>query len=246
MAISGKGGTGKTTFTALLVKYLIQNRKGLLLAVDADPNSNLNEKLGVEVEQTIGNMREELIKNADKIPKGMSKVEYVNFQLKQTLIEEEKFDLIAIGRQEGPGCYCYINNILRSYLDSLPEKYEYVLIDNEAGMEHLSRRTTRDVDILFIVSDPTRVGILTAKRIAEMADRLELEVKDKHLVINKISNFPKQLNIVIDECGFENYSLIPKDSIIEEYSWTDMPILKSPNNSEAFISVGEIVKKLKL
>lgn len=245
-AISGKGGTGKTTFTALLIKYLILKKKGLVLAVDADPNSNLNEKLGVKIEQSIGDLREDLIKNADNIPQGFSKVDYVGYQLQQAIVEDEKFDLIAIGRQEGPGCYCYINNILRGYLDSLPEKYEHVLIDNEAGMEHLSRRTTRDVDVLFIVSDASRVGILTAKRISEMAGNLDLKVKKIHLIISRVSELPEQLLPIIKESGFEDFSLIPNDKKIEEFGWTGKPVIEITENSQSFISVSNIVKKLKL
>lgn len=202
--------------------------------------------MGVRVEQSIGDLREDLIKNAENIPSGMSKVEYVGFQLQQALIEEEKFDLIAIGRQEGPGCYCYINNILRNYLDSLPEKYSYVLIDNEAGMEHLSRRTTRDVDILFVVSDASKVGILTAKRIVDIADKLDLNIKNNHLIINRISELPKPLKDVIDECGLKNYSLIPRDAVIEEFGLIGKPIIELPNESKAYISVGKIADKLKL
>lgn len=176
----------------------------------------------------------------------MTKVEYVGFQLKQALVEEDRFDLLAIGRQEGPGCYCYINSVLRGYLDALPDKYEYVLIDNEAGMEHLSRRTTRDVDHLFIVSDPAKTGILTAKRIVELSDSLDLKVNNKYLLINKITEFPEQLKSVIEECGFESYYLIPKDPKIEEFSWTGKPVIELPNDSIAFQSVSKIIDGLKL
>jgi CO dehydrogenase maturation factor len=155
IAITGKGGTGKTTFASLLVKHLSANNKAIL-AVDADPNSNLDMRLGLRVQQTIGDLREDLLKKS--FPAGIAKNELVEYQIRLALVEGDTFDLIAMGRPEGPGCYCYINNVLRDVLDRLSVNYDYVVIDNEAGMEHLSRRTTRNVDVLFIISDVTALG----------------------------------------------------------------------------------------
>jgi len=152
IAITGKGGTGKTTFASLLVKHL-STKSATVLAVDADPNSNLDARLGMHVEQTIGDLREDLLK--EHFPAGVAKSELIEYQIRLALVEGDTFDLIAMGRPEGPGCYCYINNVLRDVLDRLSVNYDYVVIDNEAGMEHLSRRTTRDVDVLFIMSDVT-------------------------------------------------------------------------------------------
>jgi CO dehydrogenase maturation factor len=181
LAVSGKGGVGKTTLSALLVKLL--SKKKVVLAVDADPNTNLNIPLGVDVENTIGKLREDIIDDPEAIPDGMSKQEYIQYQLQMTIIEGSKFDLIAMGRQEGPGCYCYINNLLRVFMDSLAEKYPYVVIDNEAGMEHLSRRTTNDTDVLFIVSDATQTGVITAARVNGMTEELDLNTGKTVLIL---------------------------------------------------------------
>jgi CO dehydrogenase nickel-insertion accessory protein CooC1 len=155
IAVSGKGGTGKTTFSALAVDYLVRTTGKAVLAVDADSNANLDQALGTRAEKTIGAVREYLTENVSRIPAGMSKEVWVETMLRQALVEEKGFDLISMGRPEGPGCYCYLNNIFRRYLDIMTKQYEYVVMDNEAGMEHLSRRTTRGVDLMFIASDPT-------------------------------------------------------------------------------------------
>ena len=159
IAIAGKGGVGKSTFSTLIIKNLIEKVDNLILAVDADSNSTLGQMLGVNVEQSIGDLREVFLKEKDNIPQGMSKHEYVKYELQLAMTEGDKFDLITMGRPEGPGCYCAINNILRTYMDALADKYQYIVIDNEAGMEHLSRRTTKAMDKFFIVSDFTSIGI---------------------------------------------------------------------------------------
>jgi len=184
IAIAGKGGVGKSTISALLVRALRERTGKVIMAVDADPNSNLGEKLGVKVERTIGELREELLRHADSLPAGQSKQEYVEYQMRLALVEGEGFDLLSMGRPEGQGCYCYINNILRTFLDLAMDSYDYVVIDNEAGMEHLSRRTARSMDVLLLVSDPTKVGLETAARLLDLAREMELEVKKTALIIN--------------------------------------------------------------
>ncbi|MFQ6127557.1 MAG: AAA family ATPase [Thermoplasmata archaeon] len=244
IAVSGKGGVGKSTFATLLIKALSEN--SIVLAVDADPNSTLNSMLGVDVTQTIGDLREKMMKDVDDLPPGMSKQEYVDYQLRLAMVEGDKFDLMTMGRQEGPGCYCYINNILRTYLDTLSSNYEYVVIDNEAGMEHLSRRTTRDVDMMFILSDPTKNGIITAGRIKSLSENLDLKVKDNCLVVNRATDIPEALNPVIEEQGFDCIEVIPDDQQIMDYSVIGDPLINLPADSPAYGRARDILTKLNI
>lgn len=183
-AVAGKGGVGKSTLSALLVRALSEGN--VVLAVDADPNSNLGQKLGTEVPGTVGQVREGLLSKGGQPPRDMSKQEYLRLKLREILSEGDGFDLLTMGRPEGPGCYCYVNNMLRVFVDQLMDSYPYVIIDNEAGMEHLSRRTAREMDLLILVSDPTVVGVDTAKRLSELADELDLNVRRKVLLINGV------------------------------------------------------------
>ncbi|MBM4237398.1 MAG: carbon monoxide dehydrogenase, partial [Euryarchaeota archaeon] len=185
IAVAGKGGVGKSTISALLVMALAERSGEVVLAVDADPNSNLGDKLGVKVGKTLGDLREDLLRKADEIPAGTSKQEFVKYQIQLAMVEGSSFDLLTMGRPEGPGCYCYINNILRVFLDTLIDEYEFVIIDNEAGMEHLSRRTTRKMDALFLVSDATKVGIETAVRLHGLAREMKIQVGRTMLIVNK-------------------------------------------------------------
>ncbi len=186
IAVAGKGGVGKTTLSAMIVRALHESKGGVIMAVDADPNSNLGEKLGLSPEHTIGELREELLKKADELPPGQSKQEYVEYQMRLATVEGEGFDLLSMGRPEGQGCYCYINNILRTFLDLAMDKYDFVIIDNEAGMEHLSRRTTQSMDALLLVTDPTKVGVETASRLIALAREMNLVVRRKVLVVNGV------------------------------------------------------------
>lgn len=242
LAVSGKGGVGKTTLSSLLVKLL--SKRKVVLAVDADPNTNLNLMLGVDVDKTIGGLREDITENPEGIPEGMSKQEYTKYQLQMTITEGSKFDLIAMGRQEGPGCYCYINNLLRVFMDSLAEKYPYVIIDNEAGMEHLSRRTTKDTDFLFIVSDATKIGILTAERIKKMAEELGLNTGTTCLVLNRALEVPDSLQGSISQSEFDHVVTIPEDKTIEEFVSQGKPLIDLPETSPSFIKIKQIVKEI--
>jgi CO dehydrogenase maturation factor len=235
---------GKTTIASLLVKLL--SKKKVVLAVDADPNTNLNIPLGVEVDKTIGRLREDIIEDPEAIPDGMSKQEYIKYQLQMTIIEGSKFDLIAMGRQEGPGCYCYINNLLRVFTDNLAEKYPYVIIDNEAGMEHLSRRTTKDTDILFIVSDATQTGVITAGRVRGMTEELNLNTGMTVLIINKVPDIPEQLEGVISQGGFDHVFTMPEDKAITEFISEGKPLIDLPETSPSFIRIKQIAKELKV
>jgi CO dehydrogenase maturation factor len=172
IAVAGKGGTGKTTVCGMLVKYLGTGGKGPILAVDADPNSNLNEVLGVEVETTLGEVREQMLDKGEgtQVPEGMSKQEYAAFMFGRALIEEEKYDMLVMGRTQGMGCYCYVNGVLTSEIQRYSGHYRYIVVDNEAGMEHISRGTLPHIDILLLVSDASRRGIQAVGRIAKMTE----------------------------------------------------------------------------
>jgi len=237
IAFAGKGGTGKTTIAALTIRYLIENRNKSVLAVDADSNSCLNEALGVSVHATIGKLREESLatvrSGADR-PGGMSMEQLFDYQVQQSIIESNGFDLMVMGRPEGPGCYCAANNIIRKYTDKLSEKYPYVVIDNEAGMEHLSRRTTHAVDLLLIISDPTIKGLRTAKRINGLVDELDLEVAKKELIINRISidQFNK-LKDAAKDIPFDQIFSVPNDETIFDLDLEGKPVFDLPSDSKA-------------
>lgn len=241
IAITGKGGTGKTTFAALLIKYL-SAKNGTILAVDADPNSNLDVRLGLRVEQTIGDLREDLL--TESFPSGVPKSELIEYQIRLALVEGETFDLIAMGRPEGPGCYCYVNNVLRDVIDRLSDNYNYVVIDNEAGMEHLSRRTTRDVDVLFIMSDVTTLGITTASRIKRLAKDLNLVIGRAFLVLNELKNgIPASIQDQIRQQELDLIGTVPMDTLIEEYAVQGKSLFELPDRSAAFRAVSEIAER---
>ena len=196
IALAGKGGVGKTTIAGLVIKYLVRTQPGAVLAIDADPSSNLNMVLGMELEWTVGDIREDILEQVKSslvasgaamgtLPGGITKQDYLDYQIRSSLTEGDRFDLIAMGRSEGPGCYCAVNHTLRNVIDSISSNYRYVVIDNEAGMEHLSRRTTRDVQHLLIISDPTQRGIVAAKRIADFRKDFDINIENAYLIINR-------------------------------------------------------------
>ncbi|MCK5196536.1 MAG: AAA family ATPase [Desulfobulbaceae bacterium] len=182
IAMAGKGGTGKTTISALLIKYLLEKKLTPVLAVDADSNVNLNELLELEVCSTIGEIRKDL---KGDMPSGMTRDQFMEMKIQQAIVEDSGFDLLVMGQPDGPGCYCSANQYLAMTMEHLAGNYRYILVDNEAGMEHLSRMNLRSIDYLLIISDPSARGILTARRIAEITDPLGLEVKNKHLIVNR-------------------------------------------------------------
>ena len=190
IALAGKGGTGKTTLAGLLVKYLLHHHKQPVLAVDADSNSNLNEVLGIAVCDTLGNAREEMKKG--QVPPGMTKDVFMSMKLEQAVAESEGFDLISMGRPEGSGCYCAANSLLTGFLEKLVGNYPYIVMDNEAGMEHVSRLTTKNVDVLLLVSDPSRRGLQAALRIDALARELNIGVGKSRLVINQAKEPPSR------------------------------------------------------
>jgi CO dehydrogenase maturation factor len=247
--VTGKGGVGKTTFAALLIRALIEKKKGVVLAVDADPNYNLNEKLGVKIENTIGGLREDIVKAVDSLPSSMSKHEYVEYQVRLALTESENFDLLVMGRQEGPGCYCYINNILRSYVDTLSENYDFIIIDNEAGMEHLSRRTTKAMDVLFVVSDASKIGVDTAYRIKNLSSAMELKIGKYVLIINRAPEKIPQAERQAERDAhikrdFDEVYTLPNDDVVGTYNMEGRSLLTLSKDSEVAVEVASILSKV--
>ncbi len=237
IALAGKGGTGKTSIASLTVKYIMEKRKKPVLAVDADSNACLNEALGVEVHATIGGLREdslEKIRAGSDRPGGMSMEQLFDYQVQQSVIEAKGFDLMVMGRPEGPGCYCAANNIIRKYTDKLSETYSYVVIDNEAGMEHLSRRTTHKVDLLLIVSDPSVRGVRTAERIQNLVKELNLDVARHAVIINRTSGTDaEELRKLAEGIGMEVAAMIPQDRNIFDYDLQGRAICELPPDSPA-------------
>jgi CO dehydrogenase maturation factor len=231
IAVSGKGGTGKTTFAGMMIRHLLDKGKGPILAVDADSNSNLNEVLGVPLRSTIGEAREMMKKD---VPTGMTKDIWFEYKVQESLVEAKGFDLIAMGRPEGPGCYCAANTLARKCLDLLTGNYRYIVIDNEAGMEHFSRLTTRDVDLLFILSDPSRRGILTASRIRDLTHELDLHIVREVLVINRVQG--ELAPDISEETKRQNLTLagiLPADEEVYRYDLEGKPTFQLPTNSKA-------------
>ncbi len=250
IALAGKGGTGKTTIAALAVRYIIEKKKMPVLAVDADSNSCLNEALGVDVHATIGRLREEslqLIRSGSERPGGMSMEQIFDYQVQQSLVESKGFDLIVMGRPEGPGCYCAANNIIKKYTDKLSAAYPYVVIDNEAGMEHLSRRTTHRVNLLLIVSDPTVRGIQTGIRINGLVDELQLEIDKRVLVINRVNNDEGGgLKDLAEEAGLRVAGIVPRDDEISRLDLEGKPVFQLPESSEAVAAIFNIFDRLNI
>ena len=250
IALAGKGGTGKTSVAALTIRYLLEKRGGPVLAVDADSNACLNEALGIPIHTTVGRLREEsldAVRSGGNRPGGMSMEQLFDYQVQQSVIEGTGFDLLVMGRPEGPGCYCAANNIIRKYTDKLAETYPYVVIDNEAGMEHLSRRTTHKVDLLLIVSDPTVKGVQTAKRINELVNELKLDIDNKVLIINRVTESDgAKLKRLAGDYGLLTGGLIPQDNTIFEYDLDGLPIFTLPRGSKALSSLSEILDSLKI
>jgi CO dehydrogenase maturation factor len=245
IAIAGKGGTGKTTISALILFWLIEHVSASILVVDADSNVNLNDLLGVKIQATVGNIREEMLAKINNLPAGMTKQQFLEYKVQSSLAEYPDFDLLAMGRPEGPGCYCYANNLLRDILNSLKSNYDFILIDNEAGMEHLSRRTTGSIDCLLLISDPSIRGIQTAVRISTLLKELDTRVKDKFLILNRnqvpVSKAAKKL---IKESGLTLLGSLPEDRVLLEADRNNTPLKNILSSSSAFNALGQIMKKI--
>jgi CO dehydrogenase maturation factor len=246
VAVAGKGGVGKSTLSALLVKIIAERTGKVVMAVDADPNSNLGEKLGTKVEHTIGELREDLLRKADELGAGLSKHDLVRYQMEMAKVEGSTFDLLTMGRPEGRGCYCYINNILRTFIDEAMDSYDHVVIDNEAGMEHLSRRTTKRMDVLLVVSDATKLGVETGKRILALAKGMEIDVGRSVLVVNRVQGkVGEAVQREIDGSGFGSVFYLPFDKRVEESAVSGSPVVQLDPLGQFYRAVGDLVSTLR-
>jgi len=247
IAVSGKGGAGKSTVATMIIRWLDDRGVRSILAVDADSNVNLHQLLGVELKETVGAIREEMKTMAADIPGGMTKQQFLEYKIQNSLVENPRFDLLAMGRPEGPGCYCYANNLLRDILQTLSENYEYVVIDNEAGMEHLSRRTAQKIDCLLVISDPFPRGIQTSGRINRLIKELDSRVGERYLILNR-AGYPLQDSVEksIEGAGLDLLGLIPEDELIMKRDQEGRPIWPVLVNSAAFKALDKLMNKLGL
>jgi len=243
IALAGKGGVGKTTIAGMLIKYMIQNGKSPILAVDADSNYNLNEVLGLKVTDTLGNAREDMKKGV--VPSGMTKDIFISMRLEEAVIETGDYDLIVMGQPEGTGCYCAANTILLNCLERLSDNYPYIVMDNEAGMEHISRLTTRNVDDLIIVTDASRRGLQAAFRINRLAAELNIGVVKSYLILNQVKNsVPDEIMNLIAENGLELVGMVPEDDELYEYDSNGKPTVELPEDNNALKAAFDIFDKI--
>ncbi len=232
ISLGGKGGTGKTTVAGLLVRYMLTHDMKPILAIDADPNTNLNEVLGVPITTTLSHARERMKK---EVPTGMTKDIFMELQMEEALVEADGFDLVAMGHPEGPGCYCAANSILSNLLDKLMANYPYLVIDNEAGMEHFSRLTQKDIDLLLLVSDTSKRGLTAACRIAELVRALPIKLGKQYLIVNQWVGNPEDFLVHLPEEVNETFGdhvrVFPADPLIAQYDLQGKPTIALPDDS---------------
>ena len=245
IAVAGKGGTGKSTITALIIRSLIKSGRTPILAIDADPNSNLAESLGIDVKDTIGNTLSDFLRNRGSLPQGVTKQSFLEMKLHQILKEEKDIDIMVMGCPEGPGCYCAANAMMKSYFEDLVGNYRYVVVDNEAGMEHFSRKTAANIDLLLLCSNYSLKGIKTVKKISDMVDELGIGVKERFIVINMT---PEKLDdsfiAEIEKLGIPYFGNIKTDKSIEEADVKGIPLTDIPESSMAVKSIDDMVAQL--
>lgn len=256
IALAGKGGVGKTTISGMVIKYLVSNQNGSVLAIDADPSSNLNMVLGLDLEWTVGDIREDMLVQVKEsiltggaamgtLDGGLSKHDYLDYQIRTSLSEGDYFDLIAMGRSEGPGCYCAVNHNLRDVIDTISKNYRYIVIDNEAGMEHLSRRTTRDVQHLLIISDPSIRGIVAAERISTFKDELDINIENSYLILNRITGeIPEALQKKIKEINMPFLGAIPSDDELLAFELNGRPLVELGEESPVYRAVSKMMASI--
>ena len=256
IALAGKGGVGKTTTAGMVIKYLVQNQPGSVLAIDADPSSNLNMVLGLDLEWTVGDIREGMLEKVKEtlnqggaamgtMPGGMSKHDYLNYEIQSSISEGDRVDLIAMGRGEGPGCYCAVNHSLRDVIDSYSKNYSHVVIDNEAGMEHLSRRTTRDVNHLLVVTDPTLRGLVAAERIASLRHELNINIENAYLILNRVTGeAPQVLLDRIEQTDLEYLGAIPSDEDLINFEFEGKPLVELGDQNPVYQAVAGMMEKI--
>lgn len=242
IALAGKGGTGKTTVATLVVRYLLDRGLTPVLAVDADANANLNEMLGVEVIKTLGEARETM---KVSVPTGMTKDTFMEYRVQEALIECEGFDLIVMGRPEGSGCYCYANTLLTKYLDILLKNYRFIVVDNEAGLEHISRLTTKDVDLMLVVTDPTKRGVMTAERIKDLTQELGLAIGSLRVVVNRsLGEIAPTLKAELEQRGLELGGVIPADEDVTNLDLEGRSLFELPPEGLAVRAMYEIMDRM--
>ncbi len=245
IAVAGKGGTGKTSITSIIIRYLARLNRGPILAVDADPNANLGDSLGLGVEHTIGSIIASFNEEKINIPPGMTKEAYLDYRLNETIVEGKGIDLITMGRGEGPECYCYPNLLLRKFVDTLSQSYNYMVMDNEAGMEHLSRRTTQDIDALLIVSDHSIKGVRTVARIAGLVSELKLRVRRQAVVINLVPDgLAPAITEELSRLEMEPAAVIPWDEEVQQYDLKLKPLMELSDTSRAVAAVDALMAEL--
>jgi CO dehydrogenase maturation factor len=245
IAVAGKGGTGKTTVAGLLVHTLLQRGAAPVLAVDADPNANLGEFLGLEIETTIGELQSRTLEQIHDLPAGVPLSRHLEYELHQAIVEGEGVDLLVMGRGEGPGCYCAVNHILRRYLEALRSTYRYTVLDNEAGMEHMSRRVAHGIDLLLVVSDASPVALRAAGRITRLADDLELQIGQRYLVLNALrGELSARAADEASKTGLEVAGRIPFDEVVAEANLAGRPIGERRSEAPSFKKVCEMLETL--
>ena len=251
IAVAGKGGVGKTTVCGMIVDFLVKSGKTPLLVVDADANSNLNEVLGVEVETTLGAIREEMAQaelRGDVIPKNMTKADYAEFRFNSALVEEDDFDMLVMGRTQGKGCYCYVNGVLKTQIDKYVGNYRYMVVDNEAGLEHISRGTLPHVDTMLLISDCSRRGVQAVGRIAEMIRELDLKPGEMKLIVNRAPNGELNPGVMeeINKYGLQLAGVLPQDDTVYTYDCEGKPSSQVPDTAPVKKALAAIMQELKL
>lgn len=243
IAVAGKGGTGKSTLSALIIRYITEELGKPVSAVDADPNASLGALLGLHIQSTVADIREDVVEKKVDFS-GMSKERYIEYAIEESIIETEKFDLLTMGRPEGPKCYCYVNNLLRKYLDKVGTTYPCIVTDNEAGMEHLSRRTTNNVDLLMVVSEPTIVGALTIQRILKLADSLPVTIKKKLCILNRVprNGIHENLQQKLQSLGIEVSAIFPFDQEIYDTAACGASVFEISRENELYQKLGKFLQ----
>ena len=250
IAVAGKGGVGKTTTCGMMIDYLCKQNNGPVLVVDADANSNLNEVLGVEIETTLGDIREDMAQAELKgtVPKNMTKADYAEMMFSEALVEEDDFDMLVMGRTQGKGCYCYVNGVLKSQVDKYAKNYRYVVIDNEAGLEHVSRGTLPHVDTMLLISDCSRRGIQAVARIADMIRDLEIKPQNLYLIVNRAPNGELNPGVLeeIEKHGLPLLGVLPQDELVYQFDCDGKPSAKVPDDTPVKVALHKIMQKLTL
>ncbi len=245
IAVAGKGGSGKTTITSMVIRHLLKNGRGPVLAVDADPNANLGESLGIKVQKTIGSIIASFNEEKINIPSGMTKEAYLEVKLNDVIVESKGFDLVTMGRGEGPKCYCYPNLLLRKFMDNLAVNYAYMVLDNEAGMEHLSRRTTQNVDELLLISNHSVKGVRTIARLRDLVKELNLVVKRQSVIINMVpGEIDPLVGAELSKLELQPAAIIPLDRTVYEFDLSLRPLLELPDDALAVKAISDLMKRL--